>query len=139
MGAPRRLARIKGALLEVLRECYVRRDPVGIVAFRDGDAPLLLEPGAPLERAPNVIRSLAAGGRTPLAAGFVMATRLIEREVSRDPNRRSIVMVLTDWRVTSGRGEITACARRLGAAASAVHIIDVEEAPARRPGRRPPQ
>ena len=60
-----------------------------------------------------------------------MAAHLIERELSRDSSRRWIAVVLTDGRVTSGRQEITDCARRLGATASAVHVIDVEEGPVR--------
>lgn len=129
MGARRRLARIKGALLEVLHEAYVHRDRVAVIAFRDGEARVLLEPGAPLERAAAVIRSLSAGGRTPLAAGLTVAERLITRERAREPNRRAIAVVLTDGRVPGGHAEINDCARRLGRVAGAVHIIDVEEGP----------
>lgn len=131
MGARRRLAQIKGALLALLREAYVNRDRVAVIAFRDGDARVLLEPGAPIERAAAAIRSLSAGGRTPLAAGLATAERLIAREHGRDPSRRPIAVVLTDGRVPDGHAEITACASRLGKVAAAVHVIDAEQGPVR--------
>src|SRR6185312_1278592 len=70
MGARRRLARVKGALLQVLRDAYARRDRVAVVAFRDAGARVLVAPGAPLEQAAAAIRALPTGGRTPLAAGL---------------------------------------------------------------------
>ncbi|HEV2769486.1 MAG TPA: ATP-binding protein, partial [Solirubrobacteraceae bacterium] len=75
MGARRRLARVKGALLEVLRDAYARRDRVAVIAFRDGDARTVAVPGAPVEQAAAAIRDLATGGRTPLAAGLAAAER----------------------------------------------------------------
>jgi len=131
MGARKRLARIKGALLELLREAYANRDRVAIVTFRDGGAQLSVRPGAPLERAAQAIEMLSAGGRTPLAAGLVAAEQVVRLERVRQPERRSIAVVLTDGRVPDERGEIRQAARRLGRAAAAVHVIDVEEGPIR--------
>lgn len=131
MGARRRLARVKGALLALLRDAYARRDRVAIVAFRDGGAQLLVEPGAPVERAAAAIRELAAGGRTPLAAGLLSAERLIRREHVRDPARRAIAVVLTDGRVPDDDGKIRRASHRLGRVASAVHVIDTEDGPIR--------
>jgi magnesium chelatase subunit D len=127
MGARRRLARVKGALLGLLRDAYARRDRVAIVAFRDGGAQLLVSPGAPLERAAAAVRELPTGGRTPLAAGLDAATALLRREAGREPNRRAIAVVLTDGRVADPAGTATAAAARLGRAAAAVHVVDTEE------------
>jgi len=127
MGARRRLARVKGALLEVLREAYARRDRLAIVAFRDGHARTAAAPGAPVEQAAAAIRDLATGGRTPLAAGLDAAERIVRREAIRDPRRRAVAIVLTDGRVADAGGEIRAAARRLGRAASTVHVVDTEE------------
>jgi magnesium chelatase subunit D len=127
MAARKRLARVKGALLDVLRDAYARRDRVAIVAFRNETAETLVAPGAPLERAAAAIRELPTGGRTPLAAGLAAAAALVARE--RD--RRTIAVVLTDGRVGDPDGEITAAARRLGNAADALHVIDTEDGPVR--------
>jgi magnesium chelatase subunit D len=131
MGARRRLARVKGALLELLRDAYARRDRVGLIAFRNRSAEVVIVPGAPLERAAEAIRSLPAGGRTPLAVGLDAAERLIANEALREPGRRAIAVVLTDGRVHDPTREIPVAAARLGRAASAVHVVDIEDGPVR--------
>jgi magnesium chelatase subunit D len=131
MGARRRLARVKGALLAVLREAYARRDRVALIAFRDGGARLLVTPGAPLERAADAVRGLPSGGRTPLAHGLDAAEQLLRQQAVRDPRRRAIAIVLTDGRVADPAGEARAAAARLGRTAAAVHIIDTEDGPVR--------
>lgn len=131
MGTRQRLARVKGALLMVLRDAYARRDRVATIAFRDEDAEVLVPPGAPLERAAIAIRNLPAGGRTPLAAGLERAERLIRDERVRDPRRRAVTVVLTDGRSSDEPRRIAAAARRLGALAASVHVIDAEDGPVR--------
>jgi magnesium chelatase subunit D len=131
MGARRRLARVKGALIALLADAYARRDRVAVVAFRDSAAELLLAPGAPIERAAAAIRALPTGGRTPLAAGLDAATRLIRREALREPDRRAIAIVLTDGRVADHDGAVARAAAGLGRAAAAVHVVDTEDGPVR--------
>ncbi|MBV9818464.1 MAG: VWA domain-containing protein [Solirubrobacterales bacterium] len=129
MGARRKAARVKGALLELLREAYAKRDRVGVIAFRDAAAEVIVAPGAPLERAAEALRGLPTGGRTPLAGGLMAAENLIRREHSRDSRRRAIAIVLTDGRVTDTDGAVRAAASALGHAADAVHVIDTEDGP----------
>jgi magnesium chelatase subunit D len=131
MGARRRLARVKGALLALLRDAYARRDRVAVVAFRDNAAQLLVRPGAPLEQAAAAIRALPTGGRTPLAAGLDEAHKLIAREALRERDRRALAIVLTDGRVGDPDGSVRAAAQRLGRAAAAVHVVDIEDGPVR--------
>jgi magnesium chelatase subunit D len=131
MGARRRLARVKGALLAVLRDAYARRDRVAVIVFRDSAADVLIAPGAPLERAAEALRSLPTGGRTPIAAGLDLAERLIRREAGREAGRRAIAVVLTDGRDADRNRAIPRAAARLGRAADAVHVIDTEDGPVR--------
>jgi magnesium chelatase subunit D len=131
MGARRRLARVKGALIALLRDAYARRDRIAVVAFRDSAARVLVAPGAPLAVAAAALRELPAGGRTPLAAGLDAAEMLIRRESLREPGRRAIAVVLTDGRVADPGGEIPRAAARLGRAAAAVHVVDTEDGPVR--------
>ncbi len=131
MGARRRLARVKGALVELLRDAYTRRDRVGLVAFRDRAAEVVVAPGTPVERAAEAIRTLPAGGRTPLAAGLDAAARLIAVEALREPGRRAIAVVLTDGRVLDPASAVPLAAARLARVASAVHVVDTEEGPVR--------
>ncbi|MDX6631969.1 MAG: magnesium chelatase subunit [Gaiellales bacterium] len=131
MGARRRLARVKGALLELLREAYERRDRVAVVSFRGSDAQVLVAPGAPLGAAAEAIRQLPTGGRTPLAAGLGLAEQVIRREAGRDRGRRTIAVILTDGRVEDPTGDVWRAAARLGRAADAAHVIDIEDGPVR--------
>src|SRR5207249_546338 len=45
---------------------------------------------------------LPTGGRTPLAAGLALAARVLAAERLRDPDRRPLLVVVTDGRATSG-------------------------------------
>jgi magnesium chelatase subunit D len=131
MGARRRAARVKGALSEVLRDAYARRDRVAVIAFRDAAAQLLVAPGAPLERAAAALAELPTGGRTPLAQGLDAATALIRRERMREPGRRAIAVVLSDGRLRDADGSVLRAAQALGAAAHSVQVIDTEDGPVR--------
>ncbi len=127
MGARRRLARVKGALIALLREAHARRDRIAVVAFRDSEAHLLVAPGQPLERAAAAVREMRTGGRTPLAAGLELATEQLRREALRERQRRAIAIILTDGRVADPEGGALRAAARLGKAADAVHVVDTEE------------
>jgi magnesium chelatase subunit D len=127
MGARRRAAHVKGALIEILRDAYARRDRVAVIAFRDQAAQVLVSPGAPLERAAAEIATLPTGGLTPLAAGLEAARRVIVQERSRDPARRSIAVLMTDGRVLDPDGGVQRAAAAVGRAADSVEVIDTED------------
>ena len=127
MGARRRMARVKGALLGLLRDAYARRDRVAILAFRDARAQVVHPPGAPLKHAAAAVRELRTGGCTPLAAGLDAACELIGRERSRDPSRLVVAVVLTDGRAPDPDGAVARAAARLGRSADAVHVVDTED------------
>ncbi|HLI59747.1 MAG TPA: VWA domain-containing protein [Solirubrobacteraceae bacterium] len=131
MGTRRRAARVKGALLGLLRDAYARRDRVALIAFRHAAAQVVVAPGAPIERAAATLAALPTGGRTPLASGLWTAGRVIARERARDATRRSIVIVLTDGRLTGSGSAALAAAAELGRAADAVELIDTEDGPVR--------
>jgi magnesium chelatase subunit D len=131
MGARARLARVKGALLELLRDAYARRDRVAVVAFRDREGHLLVPPGTPLELAAEAIGRLATGGRTPLAQGLALAEQVVRRESGRDSSRRTVSVILTDGRVQDPAGAVRRAAASLGRATDAAHVIDIEDGPVR--------
>jgi magnesium chelatase subunit D len=131
MGARRRMARVKGALLAMLEEAYRGRDRVALIAFRDSRAELLARPGLPLDAVARVIAELPTGGRTPLAAGLDAAAMLVQRERRREPGRRALAVVLTDGRAVGDPAEAARAAARLGALADGVWVVDAEEGPVR--------
>ena len=112
MGARRRMAAVKGAVLGLLLDAYRRRDRVALVTFRGAGAQVVLAPTGSVERAAAVLGALATGGTTPLAAGLHRAAELVTLERRRDPERRALVLAVTDGRASGEGGPDAACAAR---------------------------
>jgi len=98
MAARRRLAAVKGAVLELLADAYHRRDRVALVCARGRGAEVLLPPTGSLERARRLLASLPAGGATPLAAGLARAAWLLERHRRINPRAPCLLVLATDGR-----------------------------------------
>jgi magnesium chelatase subunit D len=100
MAARERMSAVSGAVLSLLRDAYQRRDKVGVVTFRGESAELALPPTSSVDIAATRMRQLRTGGRTPLAAGLLRVRRVVQAERMRDPNRRTLVVLLTDGKAT---------------------------------------
>lgn len=94
-----RLAEAKGAIEQLLAECYVRRDQVALVAFRGLRSEVLLEPTRSLVRAKRSLTGLPGGGPTPLADGLRAGVELAVKAKRR--GQSPLLVMLTD-----GRGNI---------------------------------
>lgn len=79
--AVHRIGQAKAAVLDLLRESYVRRDSVAIIGFRGNAAEVLLPPSRSILRARRALESLSVGGGTPLSAGLASALRIAKRAV----------------------------------------------------------
>ncbi|WP_235900456.1 VWA domain-containing protein [Lolliginicoccus suaedae] len=102
MAARDRLSAVTGAVRSLLRDAYQRRDKVAVITLRGTSADIVLPPTGSTDVAARRLRDLRTGGRTPLAEGLVEARGLIQRERRRDPDRRALVVLLTDGRATAG-------------------------------------
>jgi magnesium chelatase subunit D len=138
MAARKRMAAVSGAVLSLLRDAYQRRDKVGLVAFRAGDAELVLPPTSSVPAAQVRLAQLRTGGRTPLAAGLLRARAVLRVERLRDPRRRPLLVLLTDGRATvaarpGGDPVADACraAGLLAADGVATIVVDCESGPVR--------
>jgi magnesium chelatase subunit D len=125
MAAGQRMRAVKGAVLSLLLDAYQRRDKVGLITFRGTGADLALPPTSSVEAGARRLAVLPTGGRTPLAAGLVLAGRVLAGERLRDPDRRPLLMVVTDGRATSGSSADLARAAA-GLAGVAAIVIDCE-------------
>jgi magnesium chelatase subunit D len=96
-----RLAEAKGAVEMLLADCYVRRDQVAVVAFRNRGAEVLLPPTPSLVRAKRSLAGLPGGGPTPLAAGLDAAAALAAETTRR--GRTPLLVLLTDGRANIAR------------------------------------
>src|SRR5699024_7845503 len=102
MGAAARMREVKSAVLSLLLDAYQRRDKVGLVTCRAGQAELALPPTTSVDVAAARLRDLPAGGRTPVAEGLLRSGEVLRSESFRDPRRRPLLVVVTDGRATSG-------------------------------------
>ncbi|MGW4478533.1 VWA domain-containing protein [Rhodococcus triatomae] len=102
MAARDRLSAVTGAVVSLLRDAYQRRDKVAVVTVRGASAELVLPPTSSVDVAVRRLRSLRTGGKSPLAQGFLKAREVVLRERVRDPQRRAMVVALTDGRATGG-------------------------------------
>ncbi|MFI6298558.1 putative cobaltochelatase [Nonomuraea sp. NPDC050790] len=128
MAARRRMTAVKTAVLSLLLDAYQRRDKVGLVTFRGRGAEVALPPTSSVEAGAARLRSLPTGGRTPLAEGLARAAEVLRVERLRDPDRRPLVVVVTDGRATAG-GDVDAAAGLLRGVACVV--VDCESGPVR--------
>jgi magnesium chelatase subunit D len=132
-----RLAEAKGAVELLLADCYVRRDQVAVLAFRDRQAEVLLPPTRSLVRAKRSLASLPGGGGTPLAAGIDAGMALAE-----SIRRRGVtptLVLLTDGRANVTRDgnagreqaqqEALQAARKVRAAGIGALLIDTSPRP----------
>jgi magnesium chelatase subunit D len=122
MAARARMGAVKGAVLSLLLDAYQRRDKVGMITFRGSAARVLLPPTSSVEAAAARLAELPTGGRTPLAAGLLRAHEVLRTERLRDPDRRPLLVVVTDGRATSRSGEpdpVTAADQAAGLLAAA--------------------
>ncbi|MBA2471213.1 MAG: magnesium chelatase subunit D family protein [Pseudonocardiales bacterium] len=132
MAARARMSAVTGAVLSLLRDAYQRRDKVGLISFRGIDAQLVLPPTSAVDAAAARLNALRTGGRTPLAAGLLRSARVLAAERLRDPDRRALLVVLTDGRATHGGMDAAlgaaALLRRDGVASI---VVDCESGPVR--------
>ena len=126
MGARRRMAMVKGVLLDLLLDAYQRRDRVGLIAFRRESAQLLVPPTNSVEVAERQLRVLPTGGRTPLTAGLQMAAQLLEREAQRRSLLAPLLVLVTDGRSNVGPSPMVAV-RAINELHVPVLVLDSEE------------
>ena len=133
-----RLAEAKGAINLLLADCYVRRDQVGVIAFRGARAEVLLEPTRSLVRARRSLAALPGGGGTPLASALEAALRMAGQV--RRAGTAPVLVLLTDGRANIARNgepgraaaeaDALAAARLLRAQALTSLLVDTSPQPA---------
>jgi len=93
-----RIGHAKGVMIRMLRQHYLRRDSVALIAFRGTSVHAMLEPTSSIELARRAIESMPAGGGTPLAAGLAGAIELADK-ARRKTAREVVLLIFTDGRV----------------------------------------
>ena len=105
MAARHRMEATKAAILSLLRDSYVHRDSVGLIAFRKESAEVLLPFTRSVKRAERLLASMPTGGKTPLAHGLRMAYTMCDRLLRAHRAERIQIICITNGRATSGDSE----------------------------------
>ena len=131
MAARHRMEATKSAILSLLRDSYIHRDSVGLIAFRKESAEVLLPFTRSVERAERLLASMPTGGKTPLAHGLRMAYTMCDRLLRAHRAERIQIICITDGRATSGDlenpvAEAKQWARILGTLPVDCIVIDTE-------------
>ncbi|MEK9594047.1 MAG: magnesium chelatase subunit D [Luminiphilus sp.] len=135
--ALQRLAEAKGAVELLLADCYVRRDQVALIAFRDEQAELLLPPTRSLVRAKKALAALPGGGATPMAAALDLTRDMADRAAKVGTTMQYVL--LTDGAANvardgtrsreAGTADALVAARALALSASNGLVIDTAQRP----------
>lgn len=132
MAARRRSQTVTTVALSLLADSYRRRDRVAVLTFRGRAATTVVPPTRSVVLAARRLHDLPAGGQTPLAVGLDAVADLVRRERWREPDRRPLLVLVTDGRATGGTdpmGAAQRAARRLAGVAAIV--VDAEDGPVR--------
>ena len=135
--AMQRLAEAKGAVELLLADCYVRRDQVALIAFRDEQAALLLSPTRSLVRAKKTLAALPGGGATPMAAALDLTRDMAERAGKQGTTMQYVI--LTDGAANvardgtrsreAGTADALVAARMLAMSPASGLVIDTAQRP----------
>jgi magnesium chelatase subunit D len=132
MGADRRMAETKAAILSLLLEAYQKRERVGLIVFRGERAEALLPFTNSVDLATRRLAHLPTGGKTPLPAGLVLAADLIQKEKARHPQDAFLLVLITDGKANisvSGKppmAEVKELAARIRALGVNVLVLNTE-------------
>ena len=106
MAASERMEATKGAILSLLTEAYQKRDSVGLITFQKNDAKIILPPTNSVDLAEKALENIPVGGKTPLSSGLYNTLEVIEQEHRRNPEVRSLTILLTDGAGNVSMGDL---------------------------------
>ncbi len=104
MGAMQRMQSAKGAVLSLLMDSYQKRDKIGMVAFKGKDAELILPPTSSVDLALSRLQELPTGGKTPLSAGLSRGLKLLEAEIRKNNEIKTMMVLISDGRANVSLG-----------------------------------
>ena len=98
LGVRRRMAAVKGAVLSMLRDSYVKRDRIGLMAFRRDSAELVLPPTRSVEYSYRQLEELPTGGKTPLGQALATVSDFMTSYSRSHPGESCYIVLITDGR-----------------------------------------
>ena len=98
LGVRKRMSTVKGAILSMLRDSYVKRDRIGLMAFRRDSADMILPPTKSVEYSYKRLEELPTGGKTPLSEALVRVDEYMTAYARCHIGERCFIILVTDGR-----------------------------------------
>ncbi len=98
LGVRKRMATVKGAILSMLKDSYVKRDRIGLMAFRRDSADMILPPTKSVEYSYKRLEELPTGGKTPLGEALVRVDEYMTSYARCHVGERCFIILVTDGR-----------------------------------------
>lgn len=98
LGVRKRMSAVKGAVLSMLRDSYVKRDRIGMMAFRRDSAELILPPTKSIEYSYRKLEELPTGGKTPLGDALITISDFMTSYMRSHKGESCYVVLITDGR-----------------------------------------
>jgi len=98
LGVRKRMSAVKGAVLSMLRDSYVKRDRIGMMAFRRSSAELVLPPTRSVEYSYRKLEEMPTGGKTPLAEALVTVNEYMTSYSRSHEGEMCYIVLITDGR-----------------------------------------
>ena len=96
IGANKRMIEVKGAVLSLLNDSYVKRDKIALVAFRGEKSEVLVPPTNSVERAYKLLEEMKTGGKSPLNAGIIKGYEVIKSQLRKDKSIMPMLIIISD-------------------------------------------
>lgn len=137
IAAKQQMRMVKGAMMELLRQAYQKRDRIGLVTFQKTGAEEVLSFTNNFAVARRELEEIPTGGKTPLAAGLEKALQLCEKERRMQNNQATpYIVIMTDGHANEtlkpggtaaqARSEAYKTARRIAQKQYPVLVIDTK-------------
>ncbi|MBR4684927.1 MAG: VWA domain-containing protein [Candidatus Methanomethylophilaceae archaeon] len=91
-----RMVAVKGAILSLLKEHYVKKDRVGFMTFNEKAITMLLQPSREVEVIYKMLDDLAIGRKTPLSGAIQYLSNYMAMYTKKRPNDDCYVVLVTD-------------------------------------------
>ena len=98
LGVRKRMSTVKGAILSMLRDSYVKRDRIGLMAFRRDSAEMILPPTKSVEYSNKCLEEMPTGGKTPLGEALVRVNEYMTAYARCHIGERCYIILVTDGR-----------------------------------------
>jgi len=98
LGVRKRMSAVKGAILSMLRDSYVKRDRIGMMAFRRDSAELILPPTRSVEYTYRKLEEMPTGGKTPLSEALVTVNEYMTSYSRSHMGEMCYIVMITDGR-----------------------------------------